>query len=677
MPPITIRLNDIYSIEINTETINSVFGTITMMDNEVREPLMILDCDGRNVLMVSINNNMKNKTETVKVADGANCVMTINNSTLGSNRIWYVDYSIFHGNESDIVTNPIVMVQGDSFIEEVTNFQRIPTCFFEKLEGHINVTTIYTGTDSSNQAVDWLMKDSSRFSSCERDEFIERYALTTISFAAPIVSEYSTNNDIMTQTNDQRLWITKERHCIWEAVGCTDGNIVTELNYEDIVNFRVSGTIPTEIGLLKNLVQIGMSFNDLYSTIPSEIGQLNALSSLSINNNDLTGSIPTEVGLLTNLDFLDISNNFITGTIPSEIGEMTSLEILWLYINSLGGSIPSEIRHLTSLKRVVVDGNRMTGIIPSTIGELKFLQYVGLSYNSFTGSIPSELGQTAIHTLIADVNSLTGSVPSELLGIFQLDVFGNKLSNLIPIEGHVVCSDPEGEHYCNCGFHCLSELNLQGNNKCECEDARACCSTYFESNVPCVLCEYGFQDPDYFISSAVGSCKIFSFSALVRVEEFGTSEKCDEIREATLEAGCVCNDVPPSFPECIICEFGFENPGLYLETYGDTCGATQLEVSENPLKYGTEHGCGTSAIAIKSMGCKCNDGPPPPVECIVCEFGLENPDSYVDEFKTCNDVSDYMRENLALFGEESQCADARLSMDAAGCYCKDVSGVEV
>jgi len=564
---------------------------------------MILDCDGKNVLTVPISNSMKNKTETVKVADGAKCTMTVKNSVLGSDRTLYVNYTIFHGNEPYTVNNPIVMAEGDSFFEEVSYFQRIPQCYFKKLEDHIDLTTIYTGTDSSNQAVDWLMKDSSRFSSCERKEFLERYALATINFAAPINTKKNA-----TQTSDQGLWITTERHCVWPAVGCANGNVVSDLNYEDLGNSALSGTIATEIGLLTNLTHIGMSYDYLSGTIPSEIGKLNSLKSLSLNLNALTGSIPTEVGMLAKLTRLDISDNFITGTIPSEIEDMKLLVLFWVYNNSLEGSIPSEIGRssLSSLSAFVIDGNRLTGTIPSTMGQLKGLVYFGLSLNSITGSIPSELGQTSISSIVADQNFLTGSVPSDLLDISRLDVFGNKLSNLIPIDDYVICSDPQDEHYCNCGYHCLSSLDLPGIKRCECEDARACCDTFLESNTECVICEYGFQDPDYDMSKYIGTCNIHAMTARQSDKQYGTPEKCDALREATLEAGCQCNSMPPSYPECAICEYGFENPDVYLEALNGTCRKAQLDITESHPKYGLEVQCNRARTVLRNMGCKCN-----------------------------------------------------------------------
>ena len=48
---------------------------------------------------------------------------------------------------------------------------------------------------------------------------------------------------------------------------------------------------------------------------------------------ELTGTIPTEVGLLTNLQRLWLYRNDLTGSVPSELENLTNLELLKLEEN--------------------------------------------------------------------------------------------------------------------------------------------------------------------------------------------------------------------------------------------------------------------------------------------------------------------------------------------------------
>ena len=51
---------------------------------------------------------------------------------------------------------------------------------------------------------------------------------------------------------------------------------------------------------------------------------------LNLSHNQLSGTIPSELGNLTNLVWLNLSNSELSGTIPSELGNLTNLEGLAL-----------------------------------------------------------------------------------------------------------------------------------------------------------------------------------------------------------------------------------------------------------------------------------------------------------------------------------------------------------
>jgi len=158
----------------------------------------------------------------------------------------------------------------------------------------------------------------------------------------------------------------------------------------------------------------------------------------TITLGELTGSIPTEIGLLTMLQILDLYNNELTGSIPTEIGLLTMLQILDLYINELTGSIPTEIGLLTMLDELYLDGNQLTGSIPTEIGLLTMLEYLYLDGNQLTGSIPTEIGLlTMLEHLYLDNNELTGSIPTEiglLTMLDELNLFSNDLTGTVPPE---------------------------------------------------------------------------------------------------------------------------------------------------------------------------------------------------------------------------------------------------
>ena len=120
--------------------------------------------------------------------------------------------------------------------------------------------------------------------------------------------------------------------------------------------------------------------------------QLSELTSLDLSSNQLSGSIPSELGMLIQLTRLFLFDNQLSGSIPSELSMLTELRDLYLSINQLSGSIPSELGNLIQLTRLSLAGNQLSGSIPSELGNLIQLTDLILFYNHLSGSIPSELG---------------------------------------------------------------------------------------------------------------------------------------------------------------------------------------------------------------------------------------------------------------------------------------------
>ncbi|MFC1574371.1 leucine-rich repeat domain-containing protein, partial [Candidatus Latescibacterota bacterium] len=208
-------------------------------------------------------------------------------------------------------------------------------------------------------------------------------------------------------------WLTSAPVSEWYGVSVTyPGDNVTKL---DLSNNNLSGTIPPEIGNLKNLYSLNLGTNQLTGSIPPEIGTLVNLRLLYIHHNPLQGSIPPEIGNLTILEGLYLSYNQLSGSIPPEIGMLTKLRESNLNNNQLTGSIPPEIGMLTNLTFVYLNNNQLTGSIPPEISMMTNLEYIYLNDNQLTGSIPPEIGMmTNLWILRLQNNQLTGSIPLEI-----------------------------------------------------------------------------------------------------------------------------------------------------------------------------------------------------------------------------------------------------------------------
>jgi len=216
--------------------------------------------------------------------------------------------------------------------------------------------------------------------------------------------------------------------CSLSGITCS-GALVTKFN---VASKGITGSIPKEIGNLKNLKRLALFGNQLTGSIPEEIGNLVNLEGLYFENNQLSGSIPLTIGSLKKLLDFRLNNNQLSGSIPTEIGNMKSLQILYLYSNQLNGSIPSSIGQLTNLVDLRLDRNQLSGSIPSSIGNLIDLKTLSLFRTQLTGSIPLSIGQ--------------------LTNLLHLDIYNNpSLSgNFTPRCGIQVSAQATGVSLCGC-----------------------------------------------------------------------------------------------------------------------------------------------------------------------------------------------------------------------------------
>ncbi|KAG7033576.1 LRR receptor kinase BAK1, partial [Cucurbita argyrosperma subsp. argyrosperma] len=70
-----------------------------------------------------------------------------------------------------------------------------------------------------------------------------------------------------------------------------------------------TGTFPSTIGRLINLMTLNLSYNQIGGLIPFEIGNMKSLTGLYLNNNMFIDPIPSTIGNSSNLSYLRINNS--------------------------------------------------------------------------------------------------------------------------------------------------------------------------------------------------------------------------------------------------------------------------------------------------------------------------------------------------------------------------------
>ncbi|XP_027174166.1 probable leucine-rich repeat receptor-like protein kinase At1g35710 [Coffea eugenioides] len=204
-------------------------------------------------------------------------------------------------------------------------------------------------------------------------------------------------------------------------------------------NPAMGGVLPEQIGRLKSLLELDLSYCGFFGSIPPTLGHLSNLHSLDLSTNYFSGTIPSTLFNLTNLSRLDIhSNPAIGGFLSEEVGNLKSLVELDFSGLNLSGAFPLALCGLTKLASLSSAENQIYGSIPSEIGNLKILKYLDLGSNRLTGQIPPTLGNlTTLVNLDLSSNQMSGSVPLQLSNIPSLrflDLSYNALEGELPCE---------------------------------------------------------------------------------------------------------------------------------------------------------------------------------------------------------------------------------------------------
>mmetsp|Transcript_13549 Transcript_13549/g.23795 ORF Transcript_13549/g.23795 Transcript_13549/m.23795 type:complete len:752 (-) Transcript_13549:772-3027(-) len=278
--------------------------------------------------------------------------------------------------------------------------------------------------------------------------------------------------------------------CDWDGITCRkssmdggadDAAVVTGVN----VTQKLSGTIPTELGLLTELEHLTLKNNMLRGSIPQELANLKKLRTLDLTQCFLTGTLPQRFES-SQLESIGLAHNAISGKFFSEDDSphLQSLREIWMENNLLTGTLHgSSIMKIPRLKILSLSDNDLSGLIPGeALGSLPSLHYLYLDSNHFVGPLPSQLaqvGRASILELWVQDNALSGTVPASYARFDQLHDFfidTNKLTGALPpdICGPQINADfftnvpPETKrNYCDSIACPAGSVALEGMYPCE------------------------------------------------------------------------------------------------------------------------------------------------------------------------------------------------------------------
>ena len=143
----------------------------------------------------------------------------------------------------------------------------------------------------------------------------------------------------------------------WEGVTCDGAGMVTGINLQDK---GLQGQIPLDEALWTNLSTLqnfNVANNALTGFVPPQMSVLKDLEYLSVGSNQLESVLPASWEALTKVKGVDMSGNKLYGDLPAEWSNLASLQALDLSENNLSGAIPASWSQLSALEAASLAGN--------------------------------------------------------------------------------------------------------------------------------------------------------------------------------------------------------------------------------------------------------------------------------------------------------------------------------
>ena len=162
-----------------------------------------------------------------------------------------------------------------------------------------------------------------------------------------------------------------QMHEIWFAAGNT-----FHILYNS--SLSLNHPIADEYMISYEIVEIEFRTKSYYLSYKGN--NLNLMTGLDLSSNNLSGSIPPEIGELREIIALNLSRNRLSGSIPGTFSNLISIESLDLSYNNLSGVIPQNLTDLYSLAVFNVSYNKFSGTIPTT------MQFANFDENNYRGN---------------------------------------------------------------------------------------------------------------------------------------------------------------------------------------------------------------------------------------------------------------------------------------------------
>lgn len=286
-------------------------------------------------------------------------------------------------------------------------------------------------------------------------------------------------------------WTTNHTYgiCYWDFIIC-DSKTRQDVKRILIEGQNLIGTLPTELGMLHELIELSLPNNGIFGSIPTEIINLPSLEVVNLGGNIVTGNVPQFSS--SSIIRINMTRNNLNGTVDHDIGLWNpNLKTYDVSHNAVTGPIPPTFNRCKKLDTLDLSDNEITGTIPYTLGSCTKMKYLYLSDNNIMGSIPPQIAMpnAILEELWLYENYMSGTIPASLADLpklFDFYIDGNKFTGTVPNE---LCNET-----INAEFFGNAEEKEKAFDFCE---SIACPPGYvsLEGTYPCAPCPDGTFSP--------------------------------------------------------------------------------------------------------------------------------------------------------------------------------------
>ena len=133
-------------------------------------------------------------------------------------------------------------------------------------------------------------------------KLIQRFALLTLDFALMRPDTPYTEQERESYARSNTIAVKYQDECQWTGVYCAEvGPLAGEVLEIDFSHAGLTGTIPNDVKLFKNLKKLHLAGNNIIGTIPTALFEIESLQHLYLYQNRLTGTIPNNIGNMWNM----------------------------------------------------------------------------------------------------------------------------------------------------------------------------------------------------------------------------------------------------------------------------------------------------------------------------------------------------------------------------------------